>query len=91
MSEKRQFDSTQIFEGEYFPETKKLHLTFRSGKKQYEYDNVEPETWAGLCEPGPQYNESHGRYFNQVIKGRYAYRKLEEAQPEMQPQPESGN
>jgi hypothetical protein len=74
MSEKRNFESTQIFEGEYFPKTKVMHLTFRSGKKKYEYQDVPPEVWKGLCEA-----ESHGRFFSQNIKQRYVYKRLEDA------------
>lgn len=78
MSEKRQFTSTQLLEGEYFPETKKLHLTFRQGKNKYEYDNVGPEVWQGLCEA-----DSAGSFFHQNIKrGPYPYRKLMPPQPE---------
>jgi hypothetical protein len=77
MSEKKIFQSTQIFEGEYFPETKILHLTFRTGKKKYEYQNVPPEVWQGLCEA-----ESHGKFFSQAIKMRYVYKRIE--QPPME-------
>lgn len=73
MSEKKTFQSTQIFEGEYFPETKKMHLTFRTGKKKYEYDNIPPEVWQGLCDA-----ESHGKFFSQAIKARYPFRRIEQ-------------
>lgn len=86
MSEKRTFESTQIFEGEYFPETKVMHLTFRAGKKKYEYQNVPPEVWKGLCDA-----ESHGKFFSQAIKGHYVYKRLEEAPPKVKLQEAVGS
>jgi len=72
MSEKKQFHSTQLLSGEYFPDTRKLRLTFRQGKNIYEYDNIGPEIWQGLCGA-----ESAGRFFHKVIRmGLYPYRKL---------------
>ncbi len=56
----------------YDPDEKKLWLTFKS-ENLYEYNDVEREIADALVEA-----ESKGKYFNQNIKDKYTWVKVEE-------------
>lgn len=58
-------ESSMIKRFEHDPETSVLKVTFRTGKT-YTYKNV-PEAVAAEFESAP----SHGRFFNENIKGQY--------------------
>jgi hypothetical protein len=65
LPERVQLRSTALREAAYDSQTRVLAITFRSGKV-YRYSDVPRNVYAGLVQAG-----SHGRYFNQWIKGRY--------------------
>ena len=54
----------------YDSETEVLEIEFLAGSV-YQYDSVPREEYDGLM-----LASSHGRYFRQHIRGRYAYQKL---------------
>ncbi len=64
------FDSSNLKEGWYFPESKKLKIQFNSGDF-YEYYNVEKSVFDGF-----EGTESQGRYFNQNVKGKFEFKKI---------------
>jgi hypothetical protein len=63
-------DSTNLQGIEYNITELRLVITFSRGDV-YEYDGVAPTVVAGLLTAG-----SHGAYFNDNIKGQYAYRRI---------------
>jgi hypothetical protein len=64
------YESSNIKEGKYNTNTKKLQITFNNGAI-YEYDDVPHETFAGM-----NLAESQGKYFNTNIAKNYTYRKI---------------
>jgi hypothetical protein len=64
------YESSNIKEGKYNTNTKKLQVTFNNGAI-YEYDDVSHETFAAM-----NLAESQGKYFNANIAKSYTYRKL---------------
>ncbi|WP_442587287.1 KTSC domain-containing protein [Pedobacter sp. AW31-3R] len=63
--------STVIKQLSYDPETRRLKITFLSGRV-YSYKEVPPEIHTAFSISG-----SKGRYFNAYIKNRYAFDALE--------------
>lgn len=64
------YESSNISEGKYNTNTKKLQITFNNGMT-YEYDDVPHETFAEM-----NLAESQGKYFNSKIARSYTYRKI---------------
>ena len=64
------YESSNISEGKYNTNTKKLQITFNNGVV-YEYDDVPHETFAEI-----NLAESQGKYFNSKIARSYTYRKI---------------
>ncbi len=62
--------STAIKAIGYNSSSGRLTLTFPSGRT-YAYFDVSPDEYRALCNA-----DSKGRYFNQVIRDKYAYAKL---------------
>lgn len=54
----------------YDPESEVLEIEFHGGAV-YQYDSVPTEEYEGLMDAG-----SHGKYFHQHIRRRYADRKI---------------
>lgn len=65
----KDFNSSQLKRGEYSYADNSLIITFTNDKK-YEYKEVPPEKWEGLCSA-----ESAGKYFNAEIKNSFKYFK----------------
>jgi len=64
------YESSNIKEGKYNTNTKKLQITFNNGAI-YEYDDVPHEVFASM-----NLAESQGKYFNANIAKNYTYRKI---------------
>lgn len=64
------YESSNIKEGKYNTNNKKLQVTFNNGAI-YEYDDVPHETFAAM-----NLAESQGKYFNTNIAKSFTYRKL---------------
>jgi len=64
------YESSNIKEGKYNTNTKKLQVTFNNGAI-YEYDDVPHETFAAM-----NLAESQGKFFNTNIAKSFTYRKL---------------
>ena len=64
------YESSNISEGKYNTNTKKLQITFNNCMT-YEYDDVPHETFAEM-----NLAESQGKYFNSKIARSYTYRKI---------------
>jgi hypothetical protein len=64
-------ESTFLKSAGYSAETKTLAIAFRDGTLIH-YGNVKPDIWDAFLEA-----ESKGRFFHQVIRGRYAGLKIE--------------
>ena len=64
------YESSNISEGKYNTNTKKLQITFNNGMT-YEYDDVPHEIFAEM-----NLAESQGKYFNSKIARAYTYRKI---------------
>jgi hypothetical protein len=62
--------STNLREAAYDPTAQVLTIEFQNGRV-YRYDRLPANVYRGLAYAG-----SHGRYFNQWIKGRYPTRRL---------------
>lgn len=62
--------SSNLRAAAYDPGTRVLTIEFRNGRA-YTYSAVPPNVYAGLLAAG-----SHGRYFQQWIRGRYQYRQI---------------
>lgn len=68
--------SSQLVSIGYDPGTQTLEIEFKSFKagaptSVYQYTSVPVATWDGLRKA-----ESHGKYFGQNIKGKFAYTKI---------------
>jgi hypothetical protein len=59
----------------YAPATKELHVQFKSGRT-YVHVDVPPTVHRGLMAAKPP-EGSHGRYYNDRIKGSYTQYRLE--------------
>lgn len=64
--------STVIRWTHYDPETRRMLVVFQTGRR-YTYENVPPEVHAGL-----RAASSRGSYFNQCIRDRYPYSRVED-------------
>ena len=64
------YESSNIKEGKYNTNTKKLQITFNNGAI-YEYDDVPHETFAAM-----NLAESQGKYFNANIAKSFTYKKI---------------
>ena len=64
------YESSNISDGKYNTNTKKLVVTFNNGMV-YEYDDVPHEVFVEL-----NLSESQGKYFNKNIAKNYIFRKL---------------
>lgn len=63
--------STQIKRAGFDPEKKELHIEFMRGAT-YIYSKVHNDVYLGLVTA-----QSAGKYFNEVIKGKYEYKKAD--------------
>jgi len=63
--EQKSFSSSLIDSAAYDAEKKVLTVNFLNGRS-YDHQDVPPEVWAGLRDAF-----SAGRFWNQMLKGRY--------------------
>ena len=63
-------DSSMINKVMFNFQTKTLKVEFTSGAL-YEYTNVDPEIYDGLCR-----SESQGKFFNEKIKNNFEFTQL---------------
>lgn len=62
------FESTAIERAEYDADSRTLRVWFTHGGEPYDYREVPPEVYAGLCSAA-----SKGAYFNDHIRDRYEF------------------
>lgn len=70
--ETKQFTSSQVSSGSYNLDKKELIIAFSTGKR-YAYFNVPEKVWEDL-----KLADSAGKYLNANVKGKYAYKQLQE-------------
>jgi lysyl-tRNA synthetase class 2 len=64
--------STNIGEVRYDDEARQLEVTFLDDGGVYTYEGVPPDLYEAFASA-----PSAGRFFHQMIKGRYAHRRIE--------------
>jgi hypothetical protein len=67
----QELNSSMIKYAEYNPDLKELTVTFFNNEADYLFSNVEESIVQDFFSA-----ESHGKYFNQNIKGNYNFTKL---------------
>lgn len=65
-----EFQSSTLVSANYDSESKQLKIAFKHA--EYEYDEVDFETYLKFIT-----SESHGRALNELIKGKFAFVKIE--------------
>lgn len=65
-----EFQSSTLLNATYESESKRLKVAFKHA--EYEYDDVDLDTYIKFIT-----SESHGRALNELIKGKFAYAKIE--------------
>ena len=68
-----EFDSSTVNSAQYDAESQKMIVTFKGAA--YEYDEVDMETYLEFISA-----KSHGKALNTLIKGKFAYSKIEEVE-----------
>ena len=71
MSEREYVQSSDLAWVEYDEPTHILRIGFHSDDAEYEYSGVSKDIYEGLMKA-----VSHGAYFHQYIKRRFAYRRI---------------
>ncbi|WP_140536994.1 KTSC domain-containing protein [Mesorhizobium sp. B1-1-8] len=69
--------STAIRNTYYDPSTKTLSVWFVPSGNRYDYEEVEPETYAAF-----KAASSKGRFFNEFVRDRYKFRLVEQGAPD---------
>ena len=63
------FNSGNVLKSTYFVKDQRLYIAFKRGH-MYSYENISPEIYEEFEEA-----DSQGRFFHEVINGKYTYRK----------------
>lgn len=69
-------ESGNIRSAGYDPQGRTMHVEFKGGRV-YEYADVTPDEWTGFEATFSDAGTSTGSHFNQVFRGKHAFRQMD--------------